>query len=105
MTNVIHTAHNSVGDGRHTPACLALKAELHRGLHQGELTEMCTGWSIAKPEISVVRRRRLGLRTRELELTEGNGSEKVSFLLFLQVRVSKGSIKCSHRPICTSIRK
>lgn len=37
MTNVIHTAHNSVDDSRHTcKACLALKSEAHLGPHRDE---------------------------------------------------------------------
>lgn len=37
MTNVIHTAHNSVDDSRHTcKDCLALKSESHLGPHRDE---------------------------------------------------------------------
>lgn len=65
MTNVIHTAHSSIDDGRHTfGACLALKAESRTGLHGDELTEGCCGISCCETGGSGVRRTRLG-RARE----------------------------------------
>lgn len=83
MTNMIHTAHNNSDDSRHTwRACLALKAELHIGLHQGELTEACSGIDHSKAGDSVVRTRKpRPRRTRETELTEKLALKKdVSFL-------------------------
>lgn len=65
MTNVIHRAHNSIDDGRHTfRACLAIKAKPHMGMHQDELTEVCSGISYREIGGSLVRRRSLG-RARE----------------------------------------
>ena len=104
MTNVIHTAHNNSDDSRHMwRACLALKAELHIGLHQCELTEACSGIDHRKAGDSVVRTRRLRpRRTRETEFTEKLALKK---MLVFSKSVSKGIIKFSHRSICTSIRK
>lgn len=52
MTNVIHTAHKSINEGRQTyTACLALKAEPHMGPHRDELTEACSGIDTVKLEV------------------------------------------------------
>lgn len=57
MTNVIHRAHNSIDDGRHTfRACLAVNAEPRMGLHGDELTEGCSGISYCETRGSGVRR-------------------------------------------------
>lgn len=105
MTNVIHTAHNRINDGRHTQiTCLALKAEPPMGLHRDELTESCSGIGHCEPGGSLVRRRRLGpRRPRGMGLTEESGSNKD--VEFFQVTIPKGSNKFSHRSVWTSIRK
>lgn len=70
MTNVIHRAHNSIDDGRHTfRACLAIKEKPHMELLQDELTEVCSEISHCEIGGSLMRRRSLG-RARETQLTE-----------------------------------
>ena len=72
MTIVIHTAHNNAGDRRNTwGTCLALVAELHVRLHQGQLIDANSGIEHRKTRGSVVGTRRLGPRkTRGMEATE-----------------------------------
>ena len=71
-TVVIHTAHNKSRGRRHTwGSCLALVAELHVRLHQGQLTDTYSGIEHRKTRGSVVRTRRLGpRRTRGMGVTE-----------------------------------
>lgn len=72
MTNMIHTAHNSIDDGRHTcRACLALKAELPMGHHRGELTEVCSGIIHWESGGSVVEEEKAGIWKNK-----GNGVER-----------------------------
>ena len=74
MSNVIHTAHNSIDDSR---AFLALQAEPRTGPHRDEFTEVCSEIRRGETGGSVVRRRWLGPRRAwETKLMKDIGSDK-----------------------------
>ena len=105
MTIVIHTAHNNAGDRRNTwGTCLALVAELHVRLHQGQLIDANSGIEHRKTRGSVVRTRRLGpRRTRGMEVTEILALKKM--VVSSKLEFPKKVLNSTTNPYAPNVRK